>query len=130
MGGCGRVVGVWVGGWVGGKVGGRVSGCGSGMFTCQNWHVLETIFYHLRNLSQNWLKQHSWVSGRPLLNAASAHQGYTVKLAKIVSCHQCSVSYMYTATCRPNVSAEYYARYLGLGMRYEAGICTIVISTN
>jgi len=24
----------------------------------------------------------------------------------------------------------YYARYLGLGMRYEAGICTIVISMN
>ena len=24
----------------------------------------------------------------------------------------------------------YYARYLGLGMRYEAGICTIVISVN
>ena len=22
----------------------------------------------------------------------------------------------------------YYARYLGLGMRYEAGICTVVIS--
>ena len=24
--------------------------------------------------------------------------------------------------------AKYYARYLGLGRRYEAGICTIVIS--
>ena len=24
--------------------------------------------------------------------------------------------------------AKYYAKYLGLGMRYEAGICTIVIS--
>ena len=24
----------------------------------------------------------------------------------------------------------YYARYLGLGRRYEAGICTIVISVN
>ena len=28
------------------------------------------------------------------------------------------------------VLADYYARYLGLGMRYEAGICTIVISMN
>ena len=26
--------------------------------------------------------------------------------------------------------AKYYARYLGLGRRYEAGICTIVISMN
>ena len=26
--------------------------------------------------------------------------------------------------------ANYYARYLGLGMRYEAGIWTIVISMN
>ena len=25
---------------------------------------------------------------------------------------------------------SYYASYLGLGMRYEAGICTIVISMN
>ena len=24
--------------------------------------------------------------------------------------------------------AKYYARYLGLGMRYEAGICTVTIS--
>ena len=30
----------------------------------------------------------------------------------------------------PNFWAMYYARYLGLGMRYEAGICTIVISMN
>jgi len=29
-----------------------------------------------------------------------------------------------------NIRAMYYARYLGLGMRYEAGICTIVISMN
>jgi len=29
-----------------------------------------------------------------------------------------------------NVWAMYYARYLGLGMRYGAGICTIVISMN
>ena len=27
-------------------------------------------------------------------------------------------------------SAKYYAVYLGLGMTYEAGICTIVISMN
>ena len=26
--------------------------------------------------------------------------------------------------------AEYYAKYLGVGMRYEDGICTIVISMN
>ena len=26
------------------------------------------------------------------------------------------------------MSANYYARYLGLGMRYEAEICTIAIS--
>ena len=25
---------------------------------------------------------------------------------------------------------HYYTRYLGLGMRYEAGVCTIVISMN
>ena len=30
----------------------------------------------------------------------------------------------------PNFWAMYYARYLGLGMRYEAGTCTIVISMN
>ena len=28
------------------------------------------------------------------------------------------------------MQAKYCARYLGLGMRYEAGICTIVISMN
>ena len=28
------------------------------------------------------------------------------------------------------VTVVYYARYLRLGMRYEAGICTIVISMN
>ena len=74
-------------------------------------------------------KNNTPVSDRSLPRA-SAHQGYTVTVmpAKMRSCLG---NYMYYGVqIRPNIWANCDIRYLWLGRRYEAGICTIVISMN
>ena len=51
---------------------------------------------------------------------------YSIHIPRYDMCPSFETGYMECA----NVWAIHYARYLGLGMRYGAGICTILISMN
>ena len=122
-----------------------LSGVGACLFTCQNWHIFG---YH-------FLPSTACISTPRISSEASKDKILSSKFCLVLVLH-CRLlwkaSWGHAQTSTPAdlqypqseiVIAEglgmrlcmhllilHYARYLGLGRRYEAGICTIVISMN